>query len=234
MKQYLFSLFLMIPSILFCANNQQDLVRRVALAIKSGNLAEFDVHFCSDMTDFLCVENQGDDYIDLLGFAAKSKNLYTKYFIKRIIDGGADPNKDDPILFQQAVDQTFPDGTVHASGFSKLVQTFLPIERAIEYGNVEGVSALLENGADVEKSSFRPRSFFAKLFSCYPMPLAQAQKYLSVTQDRPSDDTPGTAEAPGTRAEYKQIIELLQQHIERKIQEEVESNDIGGMGCVVQ
>jgi hypothetical protein len=224
MKKYLFSLLFMTSAIVFGFDGQFDSFKNRVLAfdaIKTGNKDLFDRYLSpEDGMGFLNPEKT--DCIDLLGIAAMRKGPHTQYFIQKIIAAGANPNfnwTNLPVVFNGKV------------GYESY-RTLFPLERAIEHGNVDAVVALLNNGADIQTSSFQSESLFSLSSFSYPTPLEQAKKYLSISQDRSSDDAPGTAEAPGTRAEYKQIIAILQSRIDQNRQEEFD--DVGGMGCSIQ
>jgi hypothetical protein len=223
MKQVLFGLLLFSVFLMYGFDDQNLSV--VIQSIKDNDLEKFNEYFVAGLAKKVAVYE--DDHIDLLGIASLSKGSNTPFFIERIIKEGGDPNRNKFYRRMPTRHIRRLDGSLEVVSRTQCVEKLFPLERAIKAGNVLAVDSLLKLGANIEYSSIS-QSIWEKLFCPKPTPLSQAQKYVSMTSGRLSAYAPGPCQVPGTRAEYTQIVALLQQHL---AQQELTTNEYS---CLVQ
>ncbi|MEX0849634.1 MAG: hypothetical protein WD055_05365 [Candidatus Dependentiae bacterium] len=209
MKQRILGLLLLLVSLIIYGLDDQNL-SVVIQSIIDNDLKTFNEHFVPDLVKKVIVYE--GDYIDLLGIASQGKSSNTSIFIKKIIQEGGDPNRSKFYRPMPTRHIRRLDGSLEAISEVQSIKTLFPLERAIRAGNVLAVESLLKCGANIEQTSVS-QSIWEKLFCPKPTPLSQAQKYESMASTRLSIHASGPLQVPGTRAEYMQIVVLLQQHL---------------------
>lgn len=184
-------------------------------ALKNGDVESFKQGFTKDLLDIHILAPFSPSVPTMRPFglahlAAISKNHASGEMIDFLVQQGFDPNAQEAFPHKEVAVRAY--GTSHVvRGFEGYIESPLPLDLAIMYGNSVAVESLLKNGADSYNTSiYRSSSFMALFLKTYVSkrigenPLSLALEYYNAAQS-------GETSMPASVDEYTVVVDLVRE-----------------------